>query len=105
MKLLGRFSRIVADEYEELLTTEDVDVSIEDTVNTNERDKDLTLVTLYVPEESYEKAVSIIKNFEKKSEVQLNEDSREANRVMFNILMVIIFIVFLLLYLFKDKLK
>jgi len=103
MKLLGRFYIVVANEYRALLDKEDIEVRIETPASYSRFSLvDSTLVNVFVPEEAYDKAVGIIKDFEMKNEMQLKEDSKEADRVMLNIFIVVILVV-VLFFMFKLR--
>lgn len=91
MKLLGRYPKKVASQYKDLLFSDGMEVAIEGTANNNPFGQlDSTFDSVLVPEESYERAVAIIKEYEIKNEKQLKGDAKEANKIMLYVLLAII---------------
>lgn len=90
MKLLGRYPKKVAYQYKELLFSDGMEVKTEGSANNNPFGQlDSTYDSIYVPDESYEKAVGAIKEYEIKNERQLKSDVKKANRIMFYVLLAI----------------
>lgn len=103
MKLLGQFPKKVANEYKELLLSDGIEVKIEGSANNNPFGQlDSTFDSIFVPEESYEKAVGIIKDFEITNESQLKKDSKEANKALFYILLGVVLVMVLFRIFFKK---
>ena len=104
MKLLGRYPKRVANQYNELLMTDGIEVKQEGTaINNPFGNLDSTWDSLFVQEGSYEKAIEMIKSFEANNEIQVKEDSKKANQVIRHVLLVIILIAVVLALILKNR--
>ncbi|MBF0570402.1 MAG: hypothetical protein HQL12_00885 [Candidatus Omnitrophica bacterium] len=62
---------------------------------------DTALISIYVPEESFDKAVAIIKDFELKNQAEFKQDSKKTDFIM---ILIAVCVVLLLLWWIKGGL-
>ncbi len=98
MKLLGRFLREIALQYENLLNQSGIRSVIEDTSNVNTQVAGAPfpiLVDFFVEENNVEKAEKIIKNFESSAYQKVKQESESLDKVVKIIFAILFFLIFI----------
>jgi hypothetical protein len=101
MKLLGKYQPPLTDKYKDLLLAEGIDakLSIDENEPPTAMGGDLNRTCLYVPEELYDKAVRIIKEYEDNDLLRQQKHSEELRSLLFVILKCAMIIVLILWWL------
>ena len=107
MKLLGKYDSAISTEYKDLLSDHSIEAKVDfDPENLPSAmatglprgmfSEGIALMCVYVPEESYNKAVNIIKDYETK---KLSTQKGNLGRVILIVIIVVVLIVFVGLFL------
>jgi len=89
LRLLGRFTKPVAAQYQEILENTGITVRVVDTSNPGLRGG-LIMVQLLVPKDDYEKSVMIITAFEKRNTSSVAEETIELDHKVYLVMGAII---------------